>query len=156
MTFTVRPITKADAPACTELLNHTIALGGTTAYETPYTEDGFDAHYREEAALCHVVLFEGRVIGFQGAFAVGNGDLSIGSFTDQRNPVKGAGRALFEETVKAARAAGFSRILAKITEDNAPGLAYYSRMGFEDFEIERGGATRNGKAIDRVIKAYPL
>ncbi|WP_072901125.1 GNAT family N-acetyltransferase [Cognatiyoonia sediminum] len=92
--LTVRPIEQKDAQACAEIINHTISLGGATAYEEPFSVDGFDQNYREDTALCFVVEQAGRVVGFQGLFDVSEGVLSVGSFTDQQNPVKGAGRAL--------------------------------------------------------------
>lgn len=156
MSFTVRPMEQRDVPACADLLNHTIALGGTTAYEEPYSYEHFEAHYLNEPPVTHVVLWNDRIVGFQGAFDDGNDDLSIGSFTDQRNPVKGAGRVIFPVTCDAARAKGFKRILAKITEDNVPGLAYYSSIGFKDLDIIPNDATRNGKPIARVIKVFDL
>lgn len=154
--FKTRPMTAADVPACVEILNHTIAMGGTTAYEVPYSVEGFKDHYLDEPPVSNVVLFKGRVVGFQGAFDVSDATLSIGSFTDQRAPIKGAGRALFEVTKRDAKAKGFKRILAKITADNTPGLAYYSAIGFTDLEIKKGDATRGGVPIDRVIKVFDL
>jgi len=44
--LTVRPIEQKDAQACAEIINHTISLGGTTAYEEPFSVDGFDQNYR--------------------------------------------------------------------------------------------------------------
>lgn len=152
----VREIETRDAAACTDLLNHTIALGGTTAYEEPYSVDGFAAHYIGETATCFVALKGDRIVGFQGAFDKGNGDLSIGSFADQRDPVRGVGRALFEATKADARAKGYKRILAIITEDNAPGLAYYAAVGFTDWKRVEKDAVRAGKPVDRIYKEYPL
>ena len=41
MTFDVRKMTTEDFPACVVIRNHIIALGGSTAYEDPYTETHF-------------------------------------------------------------------------------------------------------------------
>jgi len=157
MTLSVRPMIAADAPACTEIVNDIIARGGTTAYEEPYTVAAFDAHYRLETAICLVVLNDEQVIGFQGLFEVEPGVYSIGSFTDRRAGVKGAGVALFQATLAAAKERGGSEILAKITSDNTGGLAYYSRMGFVDFKVQKADLTRSdGTVVDRVIKRFPL
>ncbi len=155
--LTVRPIEQKDAQACSEIINHTISLGGTTAYEEPFSVDGFDQNYREDTALCFVVEQAGRVVGFQGLFDVGEGVLSVGSFTDQQNPVKGAGRALIEHSVKAAKEQGFQSIIAKITSDNASGLGYYSRSGFiDDYVIERDHQRADGRWVDRIVKRMAL
>ncbi|MCF6444645.1 GNAT family N-acetyltransferase [Nereida sp. MMG025] len=152
----VREIEMGDAAACTELLNHTIALGGTTAYEAPYTVEAFAAHYIGETATCFVALDGQRVVGFQGGFDDGEHRISVGTFADQRTPVKGVGRALIAATKADAKAKGFTHIVAKITEDNVPGLAYYSAVGFTDWKRMKNDATRNGKPIDRIFKRLTL
>lgn len=155
--FTTRPLTVADAPACTEIVNHIIALGGTTAYEEPFSVKGFTDYYVHDAAIGMVVESAGRVVGFQGLFEVEPGIYSIGSFTDQKSPQRGAGKAMFAATLKAARAAGGTAILAKITSDNVTGLAFYSRMGFEDFETRPNDHQRpSGHWVDRIVKKFVL
>ena len=157
MTLTVRPMESKDVPACTDILNDIIALGGTTAYEEPYSETYFEAHYLNEPPISMVVLNDDTIVGFQALFEVEPGLYSIGSFTDRRNPVKGAGSIMFDATLGAAKARGGSAILAKITSDNTGGLAYYSRMGFEDFELQKADLTRSdGTVVDRVIKRFAL
>lgn len=152
-----RDMTLADVPACVAIVNHTILLGGTTAYEAPFSESGFAAHYFDEPAVSNVALAQGRIVGFQGAFDVGDGLYSIGTFTDRVQPVKGAGRALFKKTLADCRARGGAAILAKITSDNTGGLAFYSRMGFVDWQIVPGDFTRaDGTVVDRIIKRFDL
>ncbi|MDA7423464.1 GNAT family N-acetyltransferase [Thalassococcus lentus] len=153
----VRGMKRVDVPACTAIVNHIIALGGSTAYEDPFSEDAFSDHYLDEAPVTNVALLGTRVVGFQGAFDVGDDVLSIGSFTDRLNPVKGAGRALFAKTLADSRAFGAKEIIAKITSDNTGGLAFYSRLGFVDHEVWKDDFTRaDGAKVDRVIKRYTL
>ncbi|MCC1491183.1 GNAT family N-acetyltransferase [Cognatishimia sp. F0-27] len=152
-----RPMRAEDVPACVTILNHIIALGGSTAYETPYTEADFAAHYLDEPPVTMVALSHGRVVGFQAAFDIGDGQYSIGSFTDRQAPVRGAGRALFEATLEGCRAHGGSVILAKITSDNSGGLAYYSALGFEDWQVWPEDHTRaDGTRVDRIVKRFLL
>ena len=155
--ITVRTMEERDIPECVAIVNHIIGLGGTTAYEEPFTNEGFLAHYLNEPPVTNVALYDSRVVGFQAAFDVGNGLYSIGSFTDRQNPVRGAGKALFVKTLDDCRADGGEAILAKITSDNIGGLAYYSGLGFQDFEVIKADLTRqDGTVVDRVIKRYPL
>lgn len=157
MTFVVRDMHKDDVEACVAIINPIIALGGSTAYEDPYEATAFDAHYRVEAKIANVVTLDGRVVGFQSAFEVEDGVYSVGSFTDQQNPVKGAGRAIIAKTIADARALGGSAILAKITSDNTGGLAYYTSVGFKDFTVVPNDHTRkNGVTVDRIIKRLVL
>ena len=155
--FVVRQMEKRDAAACADLLNHTIQLGGTTAYEEPYSVDDFDQHYREETAICHIVEQDGKILGFQGLFDIGDGVLSVGSFTDQRTPVRGAGRALIEQSKKVAKDLGYVSIIAKVTSDNSSGLSYYGKVGFVDDHVLKNDHQRsNGTWVDRVVKRLVL
>lgn len=157
MEFTVNSIEPSDIPHCVEILNFIIRKGGTTAYEKEFTLESFDNHYRSEPKICLVVKKDGVVLGFQGSFDLGDGELSIASFTDQVNPVAGAGRALFEATRQQAKKMGYRSILAKITSDNASGLGFYSRMGFVDDHVIKNDLIRaNGIPVDRIIKRYVL
>lgn len=157
MTFEVREMTRVDVPQCVAIINHIIALGGSTAHEDPFDEDGFADHYLDEADVTNVVLAEGRVVGFQGAFEVEPGVYSIGSFTDQNAPIRGAGAAIFAKTLSDCRGLGGSSIIAKITSDNTGGLAYYTKMGFVPDTVLPDHFTRaNGITVDRVIKRFVL
>ena len=155
--LTTRAMEAGDVPACTDLINHIIALGGSTALEKPFTEAGFTAYYIDRAAVLNVVLSGNRIVGFQAANAVDDHLFQVGTFTDRRDPVKGAGRALFEKTRADCAALGGVAILAKITADNTGGLAFYSRMGFEDARVVPADHTRaDGTKVDRIIKRYAL
>ncbi len=158
MTLIARPMTAEDVPACVDIINHIIGLGGTTAYEEPYTVDALKAHYLEEADISNVVEDNGRIAGFQAVFAQDNPtEYSVGSFTDQKAPVKGAGAVLMAKMKEDCRAAGGTSIVAKITSDNTGGLAFYSKMGFLDETIQKNAFTRkDGTTVDRVIKRFVL
>jgi len=101
------------------------------------------------------VLSDDQPVGFQAVFANGKG-LSIGSFTDQRNVVRGAGSVMFAATKEAAVMGGYKWIDAKIRADNVPGLAYYSKMGFEDYKIDKGVPLGDGTPMDRITKRLTL
>ena len=116
----------------------------------------FKAHYFDDPKIVHTVLSDDRPIGFQAVFAKDETLLSIGSFTDQRHIVRGAGSVMFAATRAAAKQAGFSYIDAKIRADNVPGLAYYAKMGFVDFKIDKGVPLADGTPMDRVTKRLTL
>lgn len=157
MTLTVRPMTEQDVPACAAILNDIIARGGSTAHEDPYDEKGFSQYYLHDPAAVNVVLSGDRVVGFQAVFDVGEGVYSVGSFTDRRSPVRGAGVALFSKTKEDCRALGGQSIIAKITSDNVGGLAFYSKLGFEPDAVWPDEFTRkNGTTVDRIVKRYRL
>ena len=156
MTLTARPTTEADLPALADLFNHTVRMGGTTAHEEEWDVATFKVEYFDLPAIIHTVLNDDEPIGFQAVFARDEGVLSIGSFTDQRKPVRGAGSVMFEATKQAAKAAGYSSIIAKIRADNVPGLAYYAKMGFEDYKIDKDVPLLDGTPMDRITKRLVL
>lgn len=157
MTFEVREMTHADVPACVDIINHIIGLGGSTAHEDQFTDKPFADHYLDEPDVTNVVIQDGRIVGFQAAFEVESGVYSIGSFTDQRNPARGAGAAVFEKTKADCRKLGGRSIIAKITSDNTGGLAFYTKMGFQPDAIWPDDHTRpNGTKVDRIVKRFLL
>lgn len=158
MTITVRPIEAKDIPECVAIINPIIEAGGSTAYETPFTEDAFESYYLIDPQISLVAVADGRVVGFQGCFPQADPKvLSVGTFSDRTNPVSGAGRALFAGTVVAARKLNATAIIAKITSDNTGGLTYYSKMGFKDWKVVKADHTRpDGTKVDRIIKRFDL
>lgn len=155
MTLTARKTVEADLPALVDLFNHTVRTGGTTAHEVEWSLQEFKSYYFDDPEMVHTALNHETPIGFQAVFDKGEG-LSIGSFTDQRNPVRGAGRVMFNATRDAAKAAGYKWIDAKIRADNVPGLAYYSKMGFVDYKIDQGVPLADGTPMDRMTKRLLL
>ncbi len=162
MTIAVRQMRSEDVSTACSILNQIIAIGGTTAIETPLSEPMFAQSFLDgpDTIICHVALdTSGTVAGFQWlgsnkALPDGCGD--IATFT-RRDPVlKGAGRALFEATVKAARINGIKSINATIRADNHLGLSYYSKMGFMDHSVERGTPLQDGTPVDRISKRIVL
>ncbi|MGR3467869.1 MAG: GNAT family N-acetyltransferase [Shimia sp.] len=153
-----RPATEADLPQMVALLNEIIAIGGTTAMEETYDVDRMRGHMLtgEDVICCHVALDPaGDVAAFQYVVTSDAGG-SIASFARQSDPVKGAGRALFPVTCAAVQAAGVHEIEAKIRADNVPGLAYYSKMGFQDHHIVPAVPLADGTPVDRVVKRIRL
>ena len=144
-----------------DLLNEIIAIGGTTAFEDPVTpQDMVDCYIKGPLLeCCHVAVDDrGDVAGFQSIDfdEVPNGVGYIATFARQTPVVRGVGTALFEATRQFAKKAGLTTINAKIRADNAPGLAYYSKMGFQDHSVVRGVPLKDGTPIDRIVKLYSL
>ncbi|MBB5721285.1 L-amino acid N-acyltransferase YncA [Loktanella ponticola] len=154
--LSARKTRESDIPDLVNLFNHTVRIGGTTAHEDEWDYATFKSHYFDDPAFVHTVLNGTKPVGFQAVFALPQNGLAIGSFTDQKAPVRGAGTVLFNATKTAAIANGFAFIDAKIRADNAPGLAYYSKMGFVDHHIDKGVPLKDGTPLDRVTKRLTL
>jgi L-amino acid N-acyltransferase YncA len=152
-----RPATPGDVPAMTRILNAIIAIGGTTAHQEPKSAETVRTDYLDGPdVLSSVVAVDGaRVIGWQ-ATGLWQGAADIGTFVAPDVQARGAGAAMFALTCAILRAAGRTRITATIRADNAPGLAYYARMGFADVARDPAFALRDGRVVGRVTRAFRL
>jgi L-amino acid N-acyltransferase YncA len=163
MPFVIRSARREDAPSLAELLNAIIARGGTTALEEPYSADGLaDAYLVGPDVICCFVAVNAETGTLEGFQTLGRypslpaewGD--IGTFARIGGTQRGIGTALFAATREEARRQGLQWINATIRADNTGGLAFYGRMGFEDYRVSRGMPLKDGTPVDRVHKRYPL
>ncbi len=160
--ITIRPLMREDVADACRILNEIIEIGGTTAFEIPFTEALFAQSYLDgpDKVCTHVALDEqGEVAGFQwlGTYEELPKDCAdIATFTRREPVLRGAGRALFAETARMAAALGFNAINATIRADNAMGLRYYDKMGFQDYSVAYGVPLRDGTPVNRISKRFEL
>lgn len=159
MTAIARQATEDDFEAMASLLNRIIAIGGTTAMTKPVTPDSL--HQKSKTPLSHwtVAVMGERVIGFQWIAPNGNlpqGAADIASFVDPDIQGQGAGGIMIAATKAAARKLGYVWINAIIRADNVPGLAYYSRQGFYDWNTQTDTVLDDGTRVDRIMKRLDL
>lgn len=162
-TISVRPTKPADIPALTVLLNDIIAIGGTTAYQEPLTEQAmaakllngpqcigsftaFDPHDGVPAGFQYLSINPGLPANWA----------DIATFARAAPKVPGIGSALFAATAAFAGEKGFDAINATIRADNEGGLAFYSKMGFEDYAVARAVPLKDGTPVDRISKRLDL
>ncbi|WP_233193016.1 GNAT family N-acetyltransferase [Acidimangrovimonas sediminis] len=160
--LTIRPAAPADLGDMAALLNAIVRAGGTTAITDELTPEALGRWFLHppEALFCHVALAaEGTLAGFQ---SVGRGhDLPEGwgdmaTFARRGSTRRGIGGALFAATRARAVAEGLIGLNATIRADNVGGLAYYSRMGFADFDITPAAPLGDGTRVDRIHKRLTL
>ena len=153
----IRHSTPADAAAMADILNAVIALGGTTAHEKPKTEGEVLAEYIDGPDVLSSVVCEeaGVVVGWQ-SVEMWDGDPHIGTFVRPGLQAKGTGRQMFALTQTTLRDAGVAYIIAFIRADNAPGLAYYARIGFRDTGQDPEFALADGRKVGRVHRRFDL
>lgn len=153
----IRPATASDAFAMTRVLNQIIAIGGTTAHETPKSaQQVLDDYVTGPDVLSSVVtLLEDRLIGWQ---SVGRwqDEAHIGTFVAPDVQAKGAGAAMFALTCDTVQKAGVPYLVASIRADNEPGLRYYARMGFTDFASEPHFALSTGQIVGRIHRRFDV
>jgi L-amino acid N-acyltransferase YncA len=156
----IRQATPADAAALSEIVNAIIAIGGTTALETPLSAAEFDEHFLTGRDCIFCLMAEsasGEVLGFQ---CLGKhpdlptGGADIGTFTRRVPRIPGVGRALFQHTVAFARQSSIVAINATIRADNASGIPYYEKMGFATYRTAKAVPLKDGTPVDRVSKKY--
>lgn len=160
--ITTRPAVREDAAALADLLNEIIVAGGTTAYQIPFTPEGFAAaHIDGPNVLTSIVAHDesGTPMGFQillrdDRLPPGWGD--IGTFARRGATQGGIGSALFAATCAAARTLGLVGINATIRADNSGGLAFYAKQGFRDHAVAQAVPLNDGTPVDRIAKRYPL
>ncbi len=151
-----------DAAALCAILNKIVAIGGTTALEEPLSEAEFLTHFltRPEIVCCVVAEDDaGALAGFQ-MLERKNGEPDhitySSTFARQKPKTRGIGTAMFEATKRSATTKGVTEIIAKIRADNVSGLAYYSKMGFEDWKVDHGVPLKDGTPVDRISKRFVL
>lgn len=157
----VRSATLADVPAMMRVHEEIIRLGGTTSYLVPFSFEGFIQNYLAppHTICCHVAEAADGVFGFQSLGfwpALPDGWADIGTFVQPGHQRTGAGAALFQATVAAARTAGIITINAAIRADNLPGLGYYHRRGFTDYATDPDYCLADGRRVGRICKRYDL
>lgn len=156
----VRPVEPGDVVELCGLLNEIIAIGGTTAFETPMTEEDFRGAFAGAPGLISLFVAVGeggRLLGFQFLTRhdkLPDGWADIATFARVGSQAAGIGRALFSETLSLARQRGLAAINATIRADNEGGLAYYERMGFVTYAVDRDVPLQSGLSVDRVSKSF--
>lgn len=158
--FFVRAATRADAPGLLEILNGIIRIGGTTALEEELQAEEFAQSFVDGPGVASCVMAEapdGLAFGFQyvgrkAKLPAGWGD--IATFARQSPKVPGVGSALFAQSRRIAKERGMIAINATIRADNIGGLAFYKKMGFEDYSVSPAVPLRSGRLVDRISKRY--
>jgi L-amino acid N-acyltransferase YncA len=158
----IRPVAATDAPVLASLLNEIIARGGTTAFQRPFTPQRLaESMLMGRWVICCLVAEEsdGGLGGFQSLVRSEElpsdaGDIS--TFSRIGRTQKGTGSLLFAATQAEARRQGLTAINATIRADNVGGLAFYSKLGFADYSVDRAVPLLDGTEIDRISKRYTL
>lgn len=157
----IRNSETADAGPLCALLNDIILTGGTTALEETLSEARFARYFLagEDHICCLTAETQSVVLGFQ--VLVRHAELpdnwaDIATFVRQHPKVPGTGTALFSKTREHAAASGLAHINATIRADNVGGLAYYSKMGFQDYARKNDVPLASGVKVDRVSKRFDI
>lgn len=156
----IRPCRSEDLPELCELLNEIIAMGGTTALETPFTVPQFVDHFFNQQIQISCLVAEGtegELLGFQVlSFHEQLPDdwADIATFVRTSPRLSGVGSALFAETAALADKYDINMLNAAIRADNVGGIAYYEKMGFAAYKVEKDVPLKSGRPVDRIYMRY--
>lgn len=154
----IRDATPADAGAIAAIWNHYIRHTTVT-----FTPD--DKSEPEIAAMMSGPFFVaedgGRVTGFARYFQFrsGRGYAFAQEHTVLLDPAergRGAGRALMTRVIDHATAAGHHRLYAGVSGDNAAGIAFHARLGFETVATLPESGRKFDRWIDLVLMQKSL
>lgn len=160
--ITIRPARPEDAKGLCDVINPLIREGGTTAHRTLFDADRALHHYitPDDLISCMVAVNSDDVIvGFQSlqwreVFNLPNHSAEIGTFVSATQHKQGIGPLLFAATLENARSVGASVLDATIRADNVPGLAFYSKISFENHHIYEQVPLSDGTLVDRIQKVF--
>ena len=134
----VRKAVSEDAGAMADLLNEIIALGGTTAHQSPTSVEAVRPIAGLELPAAVVAEDRGRVIGWQ-SVEMWQAEAHGGTFV-----------------LPGTQANGVGAIIASFRADNVPGLAYYGRMGLVEFARDPEFALNDGRVVGWVHRRFDL
>jgi L-amino acid N-acyltransferase YncA len=157
----VRDTRPEDVTELTRLLNDIIRAGGTTAIQTPLTEDELADWFVTGPAVVSstVALHDDRSVGFQMISTfdpLPDGWADIGTYVRIGATGGGIGSTLFRQTCANARNVGLTTLKATIRCDNTGGLAYYARIGFRDYDTNPGFTLSDGRVVGQVHRRFDL
>lgn len=158
----VRNAADSDIDELSELLNEIIDIGGTTAFQQALSLDEFKNYFldADECLACFVAQAEHSMLcGVQSLrtkSGLATGWVDIATFARVSPRIPGTGRALLEMSKNYLSENGFTHINATIRADNVQGLGYYTKMGFEEYAVDKDVPLADGTPVDRISKVYSL
>ena len=158
----IRPASRHDTVELCTLLNDIIRLGGTTAIEEELSEQAFGDYFLhgDHHICCFVAIDEaGTIAGFQALEhhpELPSDWADIATFARGKPKVPGVGTALFAKTRLYASQKGIFAINATIRADNAGGLAFYDKMGYQSYSVNKAVRLSDGTCVDRISKRFSV
>jgi L-amino acid N-acyltransferase YncA len=161
MQLCIRDAVAADAAAIVSILTPIIEARLYTAFDTPFTvEEERDYISRlHPRGVWKVAIRESdqQLVGFQllEPFATYTRAFdhvgTLGTYVDLRQRRQGVAKALFAETLEAARGCGYGKIFTFVRADNPAALSAYLAHGFVVIGTARKHAKIDGRYIDEVL-----
>jgi len=152
---TIRPATRADCPAISDIYNHYVANDTCTWALEPETlakrQAWFDAHGADHPIF--VAESDGRVIGWA-CLSIYNPrggyrrTVENSIYLDPTWRQRGVGSQLLVRLIEAARERGHHTIIAGISADQAASVALHAKHGFVEVGRLRQAGFKKGQWLD--------
>lgn len=136
-----REMTAADA--------EDVAAIEAASFPIPWSRQAFWEEASNEQACYLLAIVDGEIIGYAGAWLVLDEAQLMNIAVAPRWRGRGVGRGLLTELVARMKARGAVRMTLEVRPSNAPALALYGALGFEDYGRRPGYYRDNGE--DAVI-----
>ena len=155
----IRPAHPEDGEQMADILNPLIEDGTSTAIEDPVTGDEMRRWMRDRStrSTWQVAEADGRLLGFQWAAphdSLPDDAASIATFARIDGAGRGVGTDLFAATKVACKALGYCWINASIRSDNDSGLRFYTKMGFNTYNVDPSHSLGSGKVTGKTHKRF--
>lgn len=155
----IRPVTLADAEGTAAVLNSIVREGGRTIAGRTYTPAQERAFLRSmpKRSSLNIVLLGKVVAGFQETMPYATYThtmdhvASAGTFIAAAVRGRGLGHALSAVTWADARAAGYSKLVITVREDNPEAQAFYTGLGFQSCGRLARQAFVDGRFVDELL-----
>jgi L-amino acid N-acyltransferase YncA len=158
--LTIRRATPDDAAGVALVINEAILGGSPSLLDTPFSEEDERAFIRSlpARAFIHVAELPGEgIVGAQTITPAADHMTreldhvaTVGTWVAARHRRSGIGRRLAEESLAAARAAGFGKIFTDIRADNVISLGFHLSLGFRVV----GTAVRHARVGERYYDVW--
>jgi dephospho-CoA kinase len=155
----IRRAALADCEGTAAVLNSVVREGGRTITGRTFTPAQERTFFRSlpKRAFLNIVLLGRVVVGFQSVepYATFTHTMdhvaSLGTHMLAAVRGRGLGRALSAATWAEARAAGFSKLVIAVREDNPQAQAFYTGLGFQPCGCLTRQAFVDGKFVDELL-----
>lgn len=113
-----------------------------TCFSTPWTEDGLRAELTSDTAVFRVALLDGVPAGYGGMhFVCGEGYIdNIAVLPAMRQ--RGIGTIIVESLINFTETHNGIFVSLEVRESNAPAIALYTKLGFQENGRRRGFYTK--------------
>jgi L-amino acid N-acyltransferase YncA len=153
--MTLRDATPDDLPVINDIYNHYVLSSTCTYQTTPSTLEERGLWFAGRGPRHPVLVAEedGEVLAWGSLSAFHKREAYAGTvensvYVSHRHQRRGLGRAIMEELIRRARAAGVRSVVAVISTDQEGSIELHERLGFHRCGLLREAGEKFGRRLD--------